>query len=87
MLASCYRSCLKIAAENRIESIAFPSISTGIYGYPIEEASVIALNEIAVYLKTNQTLKRVVVVCFSEEDYWVYLQALHKLLKLSDLVL
>ena len=79
LLASCYRWCLKLAAENGIESIAFPSISTGIFGYPIGEASGIALREIAGFLKENHHLKRVVIVCFSEEDFRTYLTAMRKL--------
>lgn len=74
LLASCYRYCLKVAVENGISSIAFPSISTAIFGYPIEEASVIALREITGFLEGNQYLKRVVVVCFSEADYQTYLR-------------
>jgi O-acetyl-ADP-ribose deacetylase (regulator of RNase III) len=78
LLASCYRSCLKIAVSNEFESIAFPSISTGIYGYPIGEASGIALREIAGFVKENHHLKRVVIVCFSEEDYRTYLREFHE---------
>jgi len=76
LLSSCYRSSLKLASEQGITTIAFPSISTGIYGYPINEASRIALNEILNFLITNTTIQKVLIVCFSESDYEVYLNGL-----------
>jgi O-acetyl-ADP-ribose deacetylase (regulator of RNase III) len=79
LLASCYQQCLKRADENGIESIAFPSISTGIYGYPIGEAALIALTEISEFLKVCQVLKRVVVVCFLPLDFQVYLNSFHQI--------
>ena len=72
LLSSCYRNSLRIAMENNIKSIAFPSISTGIYGYPIELASKIALSEVLNFLKTNREIERVVFVCFGERDLKVY---------------
>jgi len=76
LLSSCYQSSLKLASEQGITTIAFPSISTGIYGYPINEASRIALNEILNFLITNTTIQKVLIVCFSESDYEVYLNGL-----------
>ena len=58
--------------ENNIKSIAFPSISTGIYGYPIELASKIALSEVISFLKKNKEIEKVVFVCFGEKDLKVY---------------
>lgn len=68
LLASCYRSCLRLAAEHGVTSLAFPSISTGVYGFPIARAAPIALREIGVGLRENPVLERVVVVCFSDTD-------------------
>ena len=53
LLASCYRSCLQLAVENQIQTIAFPSISTGVYGYPIQQASQIAVREVRDFLVKN----------------------------------
>lgn len=73
LLASCYRSCLALAAEHGFRTIAFPSISTGIYGYPIEQAAEVALREVAAYLESNAAaLDEVRFVLFSSEDLAVY---------------
>jgi O-acetyl-ADP-ribose deacetylase (regulator of RNase III) len=75
LLAQCYRSCLGLAAENKIRTIAFPSVSTGIYGFPIEIAAVIALNEIMTFLSGSSTLNLVRIVTFSNHDLMIYQQA------------
>ena len=72
LLASCYRSCLQLAVENQIQTIAFPSISTGVYGYPIMQASQIAVREVRNFLVNNPLIKQVSFVCFSSEDLDVY---------------
>ena len=72
LLASCYRNCLKLAVENIIQNIAFPSISTGVYGYPILKASQIAVREVKNFLVNNSLIKHVSFVCFSSEDLYVY---------------
>ena len=72
LLASCYRNCLQLAVENRIQTIAFPSISTGVYGYPIMQASQIAVREVRNFLVNNPLIKQVSFVCFSSEDLYVY---------------
>jgi O-acetyl-ADP-ribose deacetylase (regulator of RNase III) len=72
LLAGCYRNSLRIAAENGIRKIAFPSVSTGVYGYPVEKASVIALREIKAFLELNTTVEKVTVVCFDDKTYSVY---------------
>ena len=74
LLASCYRKSLEIAAKNHISSIAFPCISTGIYRYPFEEASAIAIDEIRQFLHAeelsdNVNIEEVFLVCFSSSDY------------------
>lgn len=80
LLSACYRNSLRIATENNIKSIAFPSISTGVYGYPIELASKIALTEVLSFLKTNREIERVVFVCFGERDLVVYQQGYGELI-------
>ena len=72
LLASCYRNCLQLAVENKIQTIAFPSISTGVYGYPIMPASQIAVREVRNFLVNNPLIKQVSFVCFSSEDLYVY---------------
>jgi O-acetyl-ADP-ribose deacetylase (regulator of RNase III) len=72
LLASCYRASLRLAAEKGLRSIAFPSISTGVYGFPIDRASRIALREIRDCLAAGSPLRRVLLVCFSEKDLRIY---------------
>jgi O-acetyl-ADP-ribose deacetylase len=74
LLASAYGRSLELAGENRIESVAFPSISTGAYGYPIEDAAPIAIATVAAYLEAhpNSSLRRVLFVLFSGEDLEIY---------------
>ena len=76
LLASCYRRSLEIAAEHGIETIAFPCISTGIYGYPIEEACRVALQTCAEFLRTHERPREVTFVCFGWRDHEVYRAAL-----------
>jgi O-acetyl-ADP-ribose deacetylase (regulator of RNase III) len=71
-LASCYRDSLRLAEEAGLSSVAFPSISTGIYGFPIERACRIALREIRVFLATARSVRLVKVVTFSAHDLEVY---------------
>lgn len=70
LLRSCYRRCLEIAGEHGFTSLAFPSISTGIFGYPIAEAAVIAVE--TVRQNAPDSLKTVIFSCFSEADLEVY---------------
>jgi O-acetyl-ADP-ribose deacetylase (regulator of RNase III) len=77
LLASCYRTCLALAEEHAIQTITFPSISTGAYGYPIRDAAQIALRETARHLRLETAgLTQVVFVLFSEADYRVYASSL-----------
>jgi len=71
-LANCYRNSLKLAAGNKIKSIAFPSISTGVYGFPIEKAAPIALKEVKKFLEGNDVIKEVIFVLFSDKDFQIY---------------
>jgi O-acetyl-ADP-ribose deacetylase len=72
LLASCYRECLRLAAEHGLRTLAFPAISTGAYGFPIERATRIALEEVLRGLKAHRAIERVVFCCFSEGDLEVY---------------
>lgn len=80
LLADCYRSSLLLATENGLETIAFPSISTGAYRFPIERAARIALRETADFLRRGGTsVRKVYFVCFSEGDAKVYREAWREL--------
>jgi len=79
LLASCYRSCFKIAAERHLQSLAFPAISCGVFGYPIDQAVEIAVRETVTGLKANQSLESVHFVCFGEEVYFAYASQLDQL--------
>ncbi len=76
LLQSCYRRCFEVANENRIKSIAFPSISTGAYGYPISEASSIALSETLSQLMRFPGIGRVIFALFSDADLDIYRKVL-----------
>lgn len=72
LLASCYRTAMRLAEEHRIDTLAFPCISTGVYGFPFERACGIALSEIFKALEEGSRVKQVRCVCFSEEDLAIY---------------
>jgi O-acetyl-ADP-ribose deacetylase (regulator of RNase III) len=73
LLASCYRTCLDLAAERDLKSISFPSISTGVYGYPLDEAADIAVKTVAAWLVEHRgSLRTVKLVQFSDFDHQVY---------------
>ena len=76
LLASCYRRCMEIAAENRFGNIAFPAISCGIYGYPIHLASKTAVAQIYNFLSTNKVEMEVMLVCFDSATSAAYHDAL-----------
>jgi len=75
-LKSSYYNSLDLALENGIKSISFPSISTGIFGYPVKEASKIAIKTIIKFLKLHQEIKLVKMVLYSESDFMVYKKTL-----------
>jgi O-acetyl-ADP-ribose deacetylase len=72
LLASCYRRSLEIADQHQIRSLAFPSISTGIYAYPVELAARIAVDTVSSYLAGDTGIREVVFCCFSAADLAVY---------------
>lgn len=75
LLASCYRSCLSLAAERGIRTVDFPSVSTGVYGYPPAQAAPVALRAIMDFLASHPVPERVRMVCHTEETAAVYRQA------------
>jgi O-acetyl-ADP-ribose deacetylase (regulator of RNase III) len=78
-LACCYRSCFALVERHGLRSVAFPSISTGAYGFPVERASRIALREMRDFLERNGTVEKVIVVCFEEPVYASYLDGLKEM--------
>lgn len=72
LLAACYRNSLRIAAEKHLRSVAFPGISTGIYGYPKPEAAAIAVREVQQFLAAHEWPQEVVLVAFDEEALRLY---------------
>jgi len=81
LLASCYRRSLEVTSQNKLKSVAFPSISTGAYGYPLEEAAPIALKTVMDYLKANPDIQLVRFLLFGREAYQAYEKALKDLMK------
>ena len=73
-LASCYRRSLEIATEHGLKSIAFPNISTGVYGYPKKDAAQIAIREVQEFLVSENSLGRVIFCIFDDENYSIYEQ-------------
>jgi O-acetyl-ADP-ribose deacetylase (regulator of RNase III) len=76
LLASCYRVCFSLAVASGVKTIAFPAISCGVYGYPIPDASRIAVREARAALKTLHEVERVVFACFTEEVFQAYSRTL-----------
>jgi len=76
-LASCYRNSLQLAQEHQLESIAFPCISTGIYGFPLRVATEIALSVMCNWLADTEQPKRIICCCFQESDAVVYREILN----------
>ena len=80
LLARCYQSCLRLAEQHAIKTIAFPSISTGIYGFPMERAARIAVTEIKTFLERNTSLEKTILVCFDERAYRCHVAAVKELI-------
>jgi O-acetyl-ADP-ribose deacetylase (regulator of RNase III) len=81
LLSSAYRTSLELCTKHKISSIAFPSISTGVYGYPVEEASHVALETVMDYLKDHPEIKLVRFVLFDANTYSIFEEMLKKLTK------
>lgn len=78
LLRSCYTTSLHLAVEHGIKTIAFPNISTGVYGYPKKEAAEIAVGEVQNFLKDNNSIEKITFVCFDQENYDLYAKLLNK---------
>lgn len=76
LLASCYRNCLALALRHEIRTIAFPAISTGVYGYPLEQAAEIAVRETAAFLDAHPQIQQVIFACFGDRALDCYQRAL-----------
>jgi O-acetyl-ADP-ribose deacetylase (regulator of RNase III) len=79
LLASCYKKSLDLAVENDITTIAFPCISTGAYRFPFDKAAEIALTTIGIFLNTNDSIKRILMVTYDTNDFRKYKRAYDKL--------
>ena len=79
LLAACYRNSLALAREHGVKSIAFPAISCGVYGYPLEAATEIALRETAGFAQRKPGLERIVFACFGDAALAAYRRALSRL--------
>jgi O-acetyl-ADP-ribose deacetylase (regulator of RNase III) len=79
VLAKCYQNSLALAEQSAIQTLAFPAISTGDFGFPIEMASTIAVGEVNRFLKTNTSVEKVIFVCFGEHNYQYYLDAINRI--------
>lgn len=80
-LRSCYRKSLEIAEENNVTSIAFPAISTGVYGFPFENASRIAYQTVKSFLENTGKIEKVIFILFSNSDYEKFLEISNQLEK------
>jgi O-acetyl-ADP-ribose deacetylase (regulator of RNase III) len=79
ILARCYRNSLKLAEQYQIKSVAFPAISTGVYGFPMERGSRIAIAEVNKFLHSHKSLEQVIFVCFGQIAYDCYLKVIKEL--------
>jgi O-acetyl-ADP-ribose deacetylase (regulator of RNase III) len=78
VLADAYRNSLALAVNNSIETIAFPNISTGIYGFPKKRAAEIAIREVNEFLSNNDSIQRLIFCCYDEENFNIYSQMLNR---------
>ena len=79
LLANCYKNCLALAKEHGVKTIAFPSISTGVYRFPVDQAAKIAVGEILNGLNNDDAIEQVTIVCFDDKTKEFYLDALAEL--------
>jgi O-acetyl-ADP-ribose deacetylase (regulator of RNase III) len=80
LLASAYQSCLNLAEQYQVKDIAFPSLSTGVYGYPLEEAAPIALQTVIEHIKKPTSLQQIIFVLFGADSYAAFERALEALI-------
>jgi O-acetyl-ADP-ribose deacetylase (regulator of RNase III) len=80
LLAQCYQNSLALAEQHQLKTIAFPSISTGAYGFPLERAARIAVTEIKKFLEASSQLEQVLLVCFGQRAYQLHLAAVNEIM-------
>jgi O-acetyl-ADP-ribose deacetylase (regulator of RNase III) len=71
-LANCYRNSIKLGLENHCKTLAFPNISTGIYGFPKEEAAKVAIEAVLHFIATKGDMEKIIFVCYDEENFILY---------------
>ncbi len=86
LLASCYRNCFALVERHGIKTVAFPSISTGAYGFPMDRAARIAVRETKLFLERNRSVGKVILVCFGESALEIYKTALDEMIPDSTTV-
>lgn len=79
LLSSCYHQSLVLAKEHGVKTVAFPAISTGVYGYPIQKAAVVAVETVKAFLMEDSTIERVYLVCFDKRALDAFQQAVNQL--------
>jgi O-acetyl-ADP-ribose deacetylase (regulator of RNase III) len=82
LLASCYRSCFTLVEQHGIRTVAFPSISTGAYGFPMEQAARIAVTEAKSFLERNTTVEKILLVCFGRNPFDIHVHAVNEIVGL-----
>ena len=78
MLANCYRNSLALAEQHGLHTIAFPAISTGAYGFPLQHATTIAVREARAFLKTARSVRKIIFVCFGSRAAECYTKAVQE---------
>lgn len=79
LLGKCYEDSINLALENNVKTIAFPNISTGVYGFPKKLAAKIALNKVLKIVQNNINIQQVIFVCFDEENYNIYFEMMKEI--------
>lgn len=79
LLTGCYQKSLQLALEHELYTIAFPNISTGVYGYPKREAADVAIQAVNHFVERNERIKKVLFVCFDDENYQIYKEKLENM--------
>jgi len=79
LLTSCYRQCMTLAHEYEISTIAFPAISCGVYGYPVDQAAHIAITSLLDAINTYKEIEKIICVCFGENIFNTYQSTLHNI--------
>lgn len=85
LLAACYKNSLKLAMKHGLKSIAFPAISTGIYGYPVEEAARVAIKAIVEFLKDNEGIEKVKMVLYTDDAYEIHKKVLKEMVEKNEI--